>query len=78
MLLAMSFSPSNKLSCYCYLILLEASLVQINQADGTTNNVIVQPVKFCASAKANPLSITTLLSQDSIFMKDSTLLGVRC
>ena len=37
---------------------------------GKTKNVVIQPVKFCASAKVNLLSITALLSQGSIFTKE--------
>ena len=45
--------------------------VQIQQVDRTTKNIIFQPVKCCASAKVNVLSITALFSQGSILTKDS-------
>ena len=45
--------------------------VQVKQVGGTIKNVVLYFVTFCTTAKANLLSITSLLSQSYIPIKDT-------
>ena len=45
--------------------------VQVKHVDGTIKNIVLNPAKFCTIAKVNLLLITALLSQGSIFAKDT-------
>ena len=49
-------------------------MVQVKQVDGTIKTVALYHVKFYAVVKVNLLSLTTFLSQCSIFAKDMKII----